>query len=131
MINYMALLGVHFQLVTVIGGSRRMAKGKDMEQPSGLMERDTRGNTSRIRSTGTEYTDGQKEMFIMEDTSRIRRMVMGITGFHLALNTTESSRIARYGEMESRKRTNNYLESNMLITNFSAKSNSMFHLQND
>ncbi len=131
MINYMALLGVHIQLVTVIGGRRRITRRKDMEHTSGLMERDTRGNTSRVRVTGMEYTDGQVEQCIMENTNRIRRMVMGITGIHLAMNTTESTRMIRDRERESRKSVTNYSESSMTKATLSAKLNSMLHLQND
>ncbi len=57
----MALLGVHIQLVTVIGGSTRITKRKDMEQASGRVDRDTRGNSSRVSVTGMEYTDGQMD----------------------------------------------------------------------
>jgi hypothetical protein len=61
LINYMALLGVHIQMVTVIGGKLRIKRWKDMEHTSGHMVRDTRGNSSRRRKTGMEYTDGQME----------------------------------------------------------------------
>ncbi len=54
MINYMALLGVHLQMATVIGGIIRMARRKDMEHTGGRMERDTRGNGSRVIFTGME-----------------------------------------------------------------------------
>ena len=104
----MALLGLHIQMVTVIGGSIRITTGKDMEHSSGLMERDTRDNGSRVRVTGMEYTDGQMETCIMENSNRVRVMVMGISGFHLALNTTESSRMVRNRERESLKRETNY-----------------------
>ena len=120
MINYMALLGVHFQMVTVIGGRRRITTRKDMEHSSGLMDRDTRGNSSRVRVTGMEYTDGQVEQCIMENKNRIRRMVMGITGIHLAMNTTESKRMIIYRERESLKRVTNYSESTMTNTTLSA-----------
>ena len=65
----MALLGVHIQVATVIRGSLRMARRKDMEQSSGMMDRDTRGNSSRVSVTGTEYTYGQMEQCIMENTN--------------------------------------------------------------
>jgi hypothetical protein len=132
LINYMALLGVHIQVATVIGGRIRMARRKDMEHTGGLLERDTRGNGSRIRFTGMEYTDGQMEECIMENKNRIREMVMGILGFHLAMNTTESSRMISHRERESRKRVTNYSESTMTKkASLSAKLNSMLHLQND
>ena len=59
LINYMALLGVHIQMASVIGGSIRITTRKDMEQKSGRVDRDTRGNTCRVRVTGMEYTDTQ------------------------------------------------------------------------
>ncbi len=131
MINYMALLGVHIQMATVIGGSRRITTRKDMEHSSGLMDRDTRGNGSRVSVTGMEYSDGQMEQCIMENTNRVIRMVMGITGIHLAMNTTESSRMMIDRERESLKRVTNYSESSMTKATLSAKLNSMLHIQND
>ncbi len=109
----MALLGFHFQVATVIGGSIRITRGKDMEHSSGLMEGYTRGNTSRVRVTGMEYTDGQMEQCIMENANRVRWMVMVITGFHLAMKTTESSRMVRNRERESLKKVTNYSESSL------------------
>jgi hypothetical protein len=80
------------------------------------MERYTRGNTSRIRVTGMEYTDGQVEQFIMGNTNRVIKMVMAILGGQMELNTTESSRMMYFGDMESRKRVTNYSESSMRTT---------------
>ena len=51
---------------------------KDMEHTSGRVDRDTRGNGSRVRVTGMEYTDGQMEQCIMENTNRTREMVMAV-----------------------------------------------------
>jgi hypothetical protein len=87
----MGLPSVHLQVVTVIGGNIRMIRGKDMDHFIMLVDRDTRGNSSRVSCTGMEYIDGQMEEYIMGNTNRIRRMVMAIIGFHLAMNTTESS----------------------------------------
>ena len=70
MIYYMARPSVHIQLAIVIGGSSRMTREKDMEHTRQLMERDTRGNTKRIRCTGMEYSHGKMEQCIMEDTNR-------------------------------------------------------------
>ena len=127
----MALLGVHFQMVTVIGGKLRIKRWKDMEHSSGLMVRDTRGNGSRERNTGMEYTDGQMEQCIMENKNRVRMMVMGITGIQMGMKSTESTRMIRNRERESRKRVTNYSESSMTKATLSAKLNSMLHLQND
>jgi hypothetical protein len=79
-INYMGLPSVHIQMVRVIGGIIRIIKRKDMDHITGLMEGDTRGNTSRVTVTGMEYTDGQVEQYIMGNGNRIRKMVMAIIG---------------------------------------------------
>ena len=50
----MALLGVNIKMAAVIGGRKRIIKMKDMEQESGLMDRDIRGNGCRIRVTVME-----------------------------------------------------------------------------
>jgi hypothetical protein len=100
-INYMGLPSVHFQVVTVIGGNLRIITRKDMDHITGQVDRDTRGNGSRRRVTGMEYTDGQVEQYIMGNTNRIRKIVMAIIGIHLAMNTTESTRMMYHGERES------------------------------
>jgi hypothetical protein len=64
-----------------------------MDHFTGLMDRDTRGNTSRIRVTGMEYANGQMDQYIMGNTNREIKMVKAIIGFHLAMNTTESIRM--------------------------------------
>ena len=81
-----------------------------MDHITALMEGDTRGNTSRVKVTGMEYTDGQMEQYIMGNKNRIRWMVIAIIGGHLAMNTTESTRMMHYGETELRKRATNYSE---------------------
>jgi len=63
--NYLGLPSYHLQMVTVIGGIIRIMRGKDMDHITGLMERDTRGNSSRVSVTGMEYTDSQMEEYIM------------------------------------------------------------------
>ena len=131
MINYMALVGVHFQMATVIGGKKRITATKDMEQPSGRVERDTRVNTSRVRNTGMEKADTQVEQCIMENTNRVRKMVMGIASNQMGMNTTESSRMIVYRERESLKRVTNCSESSVTKASLSAKLNSMLHLKND
>ena len=57
LINYMARPSLHIQMAAVIGGSLRITSRKDMEHTGGLLERDTRGNGTRVRNTGMEYTD--------------------------------------------------------------------------
>jgi hypothetical protein len=88
-------------VVTVIGGNIRMIRKKDMEHLSGLMDTDTLGKTSRVTCTGTEYTGGQMEECIKENTNRVKKMVMGISGIKLAMNITENTRMTRGRDMES------------------------------
>ena len=88
-------------MATVIWGSRRITTGKDMEHSSGLMDRDTRGNTRRVTVTDMEYANTQMEQCIVENTIRATKMVMAVTGFHLAMKNTESTRMIRNMERES------------------------------
>jgi hypothetical protein len=53
----MGLPSVHFKVVTVSGGNVRMITWKDMEQFTMLVDRDTRGNSSRVTCKGMEYKD--------------------------------------------------------------------------
>ncbi len=78
-----------------------------------------------------EYTHGQKDTCIMENTNRTRVMVMAITGIHLAMNTTESGRIITNMDRESRKFVTNYSESSTTMATLSLKLNSMVQHQND
>ena len=110
LVNYIDAQRSNFQMVTVIGGKLRIIREMDMEQLSGLMEANTLGNTSRESYTGTEYTDGQMEHCITENTNREKAMVMGIIGIKMALNIMESSRMTRCRDMESEKRATNYSE---------------------
>ena len=131
MINYMARPSVHGQMATVIGGSTRITKGKDMGQASGLMDRGTRGNTRRGRCTGMEYTHAQMGECIMENINRTIWMVMAVTGGQMVLNTTESGRMIRDIERESLKRVTYYSESSTTKASLSPKLNSMLYHQND
>jgi hypothetical protein len=93
LINYMDAQRLNIQVVTVIGGNIRIMRGKDMERMSLLMEANTLGNSSRITDKGTEYTDGQMEEWIKENTNRMNKMVMAIIGMKMAMNITENSRM--------------------------------------
>ena len=44
-VNYMDAQRLNLQVATSIGGNTTMVRGKDMEHISGLVERDTWGNT--------------------------------------------------------------------------------------
>jgi hypothetical protein len=41
-------------MVAVFGGNVRIIRRKDMDHITGMMERDTRGNSSRVTDTGME-----------------------------------------------------------------------------
>ena len=83
-----------------------------MERLSGLMEKDTLGNTSRVKNKGMENTGGQMEECIKENSNRVKAMVMAIIGMKMAMNITDNSRMTRGTDMESEKRATNYSELN-------------------
>jgi hypothetical protein len=107
----MALASVNIQVVTVIGGKSRITRIKDMDYGPGLMDRDTWGKRSKMMMImSMEYADGLMDRYIMANTNKARKMVMVFSGFHLAMNTTDSSRMIRGGEKGSRKRMTNYFK---------------------
>ena len=104
---------------------------KDMEHSSMLVDRDTRGNTRRGSFTGMEYTFGQMEQCITENSNRTIVTVMAVTGIQIAMNTTESGRMVRNMEKESKKKVTNYLKSNTTKVTLSGKLTSMLNNKND
>ncbi len=90
-----------------------MGRGKDMEHMSMLMETDTLGSGFRMTSTGMEYTDGQMEMYIKDNTNKIISKVMHIAGGQVATSIMDSGRMIICMEKESSKRMANYTQSNM------------------
>jgi hypothetical protein len=54
-----------------------------------------------MANTAMEYTDGVKEQYITENTNKISKMVKDIRGGQVAINITENTRVACYGERES------------------------------
>ena len=101
LINYMDAQRFNSQMVTVIGGNIRMIRKKDMERLSLQVEANKLGNTSRKTVTGTEYTGGQMEECIKENSNRVKAMVMAISGIKMAMNITENTRMTRCRDMES------------------------------
>ena len=87
-------------MVAVFGGNTRMARGKDMEHKSGLMETDTSGSGCRISDTDMEYTDGLMEEYIMDSGKRIIMMVTDIREMLMAQNTMDNGRMTNHGEMQ-------------------------------
>jgi hypothetical protein len=99
--NYIDAQRLNFQVVTVIGGNIRMVREMDMEHMSLQVEANKLGNTSRETLTGTEYTGGQMEECIKENTNKIKKMVMAIRSLQLAMNITLNTRMTRRRDMES------------------------------
>ncbi len=71
-INYMALARLHLVMVTLIGGNSRMVRLEDMEHMSWLVEADTLGNSCRVSSMGLEYTDGKMELYVKDNSNKIK-----------------------------------------------------------
>ncbi len=102
-----------------------MVRGKDMEHMSMLiMEPDTLGSGCRMTSTGMEYTDGQIELYIKDNSNRIMSKVMHIEGWQVATSIMDSGRIIISTEMELNKRMASYTESNIKMTTLQVKRNS-------
>jgi hypothetical protein len=89
----MAAASFTSQMATVIGGNSRMAREKDMEQKSGLMETDTSGNSCRVSNMAMEYTEITVEMYTMDNGNKITKMVMDISGGQMATNTMVSTKM--------------------------------------
>ncbi len=112
-VNYMVLPRLHLKMVTLIGGNARMVSMKDMEHLSLLMERDTLGSGCRVTCTGMEYTDGKMELYIKDNTNKVKVKVMHIAGGQVVKSIMDSTRMIRYTEREFPKRMVSYTESNM------------------
>ena len=60
------------------------------------------GENTRITTRkDMEYSDGQMDMYIMDNGNRIIKMAMDITEMQMAENTMDSSRMTRDKEKES------------------------------
>jgi diacylglycerol kinase family enzyme len=70
-----------------------MATRKDMEHMSMLVGADTSGNGCRVTCTAMEYSDGQMEMYTMDNGNKIRKMVMRTRGGLMATNTMDSTKM--------------------------------------
>ena len=96
----MAGARMNMQMVTIIGGKSRSIRVKDMVQSCFLMVRDTWGNSCRIKDMVMEYTDGQMEMYIMDNSKRVTKMAMDTKGFLMAENIMDSTRMISVMEKE-------------------------------
>ncbi len=90
---------------------------KDMLQTCILMVADTWGNSCRIKNMVMEYTDGQMEMYIMDNTKRVTEMVTDTIGSLVAQNIMDSSRMISVMEKECRNIRANYTNSNLTKKN--------------
>jgi hypothetical protein len=68
-----------------------------------------------------EYSNGQMEMYIKDNSNNISKKVMHISGRQMALSIMDSGRIIRCTEMESDKREAYYTQLNMNKTTLLAK----------
>ena len=78
-----------------------MVTRKDMEHLSGLMETDTLGSGCRMTSTGMEYTDGQMDLYIKDNTNKVIEKVVHIKGWQVATSIMDSGRMIICTEKES------------------------------
>ncbi len=117
----MALLRLHLQMATLIGGNARITSEKDMEHLSGLMEGDILGSTCRVLNMALEYSDGQVEVYIKDNSNKIKEKVMHIRGVQMAMSIMDSTRMIRGMEKESIKTKAYYTELNMKMTKLSAQ----------
>jgi hypothetical protein len=73
-----------------------------------------------MSDTGMEYTDGLKEMYIMENGNRKRKMAKDTRGGQMDMNIGESTRMTCNGERESNKRMEYFTETSMMESSASA-----------
>jgi hypothetical protein len=92
-INYINAPRFTTQMATFIGGNSRMAREKDMEHMSGLVEADTSGNACRVKNTAMEYKDGQMEQYTMDNGNKIIKMAMDTSGGQMVTNTMVSTKM--------------------------------------
>ena len=115
----MAAQRLNIKKVAVIGGNSRIIRKKVMVQSCMLVDRNTWGNTCKIKDMGMEYTDGQMEIYIMDNSSRITVKAMENLHFLMAITIMDSSKMISVGVTEFLKRIAKYTKSNMKMTNSS------------
>ena len=70
-----------------------------------------------------EYIDGLMEKYITENTNIKRVMVKDTRGYQMATTIAENGRMTFHGEMESVKKTDNYILLNTKKASSSAEVN--------
>jgi hypothetical protein len=61
-----------------------------------------------VSFTAMEYTGGQVDLYITENTKRINRTVKDTIGGQMEKNIAENTRMTCYMDRESNKKTENY-----------------------
>jgi hypothetical protein len=109
----MVLARLHYKMVTLTGGNSGIARWKAMEHMFGLMETDILARGCRVACTGMDFTDGQTELYIKDNTIKVKEKGMDIRVGLMAISIMESTRTVRRMEREFNKRKARYTESNM------------------
>ncbi len=117
LINCMAAPRLKRQMVKVIGGITRSIRKKDMLQCCILMVTDTWGNSCRMKDMVMEYTDGQMEEYIVDNSKRVTVMAMDTKGSLMEQNIMDNSRMITFMETECGNRMANYSKSNLKKAN--------------
>ncbi len=79
------------------------------------METDTLDSGCRMSETAMEYSHGQAEVYIMDNSNRIKQKVMDIKGGVMAASIMDSTRTIKCTEKESNKRKAYYTELSLII----------------
>ena len=77
------------------------------------MERDTLGSTCRVSFTGMEYSHGQVERYIKDNSNKIKEKDMHIEGGQMAMSIMDSTRMITCTEKESNLRMAYYTQLNI------------------
>ena len=86
------------------------------------MEINTWGNSCKVKNMGMEYTDGQMERFIMDNSSRATVVkAMEKLNFLTAITIMDSTKMICVRVTEFKKRTAKYTKSNTKMVNSSVK----------
>jgi hypothetical protein len=121
LIKCMVAARLNFKMVRVIGGNTRIIRVKDMVHICGLMEGNTWGNTCKMKDMVMEYTDGQMERYIMDNSSRVTVKAMEKLYFLEVITIMDSTKMIWNGVTEFLKRMAKYTKSNKKMANSSAK----------
>ena len=75
-----------------------------------LVETDTSGSGCRVSNTAMEYSNGQVELYIKDNSNKIISKVMHITGGQTPMSFMDSTVMIRNTEREFSKKVVRYTE---------------------